>query len=208
MKQLFLALFALFLVAGSSAPGCPQDMVPTSPASGICIDRSEWTLPNGRPLVGASALPEPDAKVDLSADTLCRSVGKRVCEREEWVLACSRGDRFPYGNKYEPGACNDGKWWKSVDEAKVAHLDRKELARLDGSEPPGSRKDCQSPAGALDMVGNVEEWVRCREGRFGWCLVGGYWASQGSRTCESGILIHAPRWHYYQTGFRCCTDAR
>jgi len=206
VKYLALALFSFFIVAGSSSPGCPSGMAPTS--VGTCIDRREWARSNGRPLVGASALPEPDADVDLSADTLCRSIGKRVCERDEWVSACSYGERFPYGSKYEPGRCNDDKWWKTVDEAKVAHRDREELARLDGSEPSGSRDGCESPAGVFDMVGNVEEWVRCREGRFGWCLVGGYWASQGSRTCESAILIHAPRWHYYQTGFRCCSEAR
>jgi len=181
-------------------------MAPTG--VGTCIDRREWTREDGHPLVGASALPEPEAAADVSADTLCRAAGKRVCEREEWMSACSHGERYPYGAKYEPGRCNDSKWWKTVDEAKVAHRDPKELARLDGSEPPGSRDGCESPAGVFDMVGNVEEWVRCREGRFGWCLVGGYWASQGSRTCESAILTHAPRWHYYQTGFRCCTEAR
>jgi hypothetical protein len=190
------------LPAQAAAPKCPADMVETGVKT--CIDRHEWARPDGRPLLGVSGLPEPDADVDLSLDTLCHSVGKRVCEREEWASACSHGEPYPYGGKYEPGRCNDEKWWKTVDEAKVAHRDPKELERLDGSEPAGSRPGCQSPSGAVDMVGNAEEWVRCREGKFGWCLVGGYWASRGSRTCESAILTHAPRWHYYQSSGRCC----
>lgn len=186
-------------------PGrCPLDMVSTG--VGTCIDRLEWRRPDGRPLVGASGLPEPDAREDLSADTACRSIGKRVCEREEWAAACSAGEKYPYGERYTPGVCNDARRWKTVDEARVAHRDPRELDRLDGSDLAGSHPECRSPSGAMDMVGNVEEWVRCREGKYGWCLVGGYWASRGARSCASAILTHAPRWHYYQTGFRCCSD--
>lgn len=203
LATILLTFAGLAALGSTSAHSCPTDMAPTG--GGTCIDRHEWSRPDGRPLVGASALPEPDMP-DLSADTLCRSAGKRVCEREEWQRACSERVRFPYGEQHEPGRCNDEKQWKSVDEAKVAHRDRAEFARLDGSEKVGSRDGCASPSGAFDMIGNVEEWVRCREGRFGWCLVGGYWASRGSRTCESAVLIHAPRWHYYQTGFRCCSE--
>jgi formylglycine-generating enzyme required for sulfatase activity len=200
-------LIGTHLMPAQAAPSrCPVDMVETG--VGTCIDQQEWPGQDGRPLVGASGLPEIEHEIDLSADTLCRSVGKRVCEREEWMSACSRGVKFPYGDRYEPGLCNDEKHWKEVDEAKVAHRDPKELDRLNGSEPSGSRPECRSPSGAFDMVGNVEEWVRCREGKFGWCLVGGYWASQGARTCESAILVHAPRWHYYQSGTRCCSGER
>jgi formylglycine-generating enzyme required for sulfatase activity len=182
-------------------------MVPTG--AGTCIDRVEWQRPNGKPLISASALPElEEGAPDLSADTLCRSVGKRTCERAEWVSACSAGERFPYGDKYEPGKCNDDKPWKTIDEARVAHRDPKELARLDGSEPPGAYRECKSPSGAVDMVGNVEEWVRCPEGAFGWCLVGGYWASRGLRSCKSAITVHAPRWHYAATGLRCCAEMK
>lgn len=202
MKRILLSFSAL-LVGAASDPGCPAGMTPTGVHT--CIDVKEWAGPSGKPLLGVSGLPEPDAKEDVSLDTLCRSVGKRVCEREEWVSACAHGEKFPYGDKYVPGACNDGRAWKQVDEAKVAHRDPKELARLDGSEPGGSRPECRSPSGAFDMVGNVEEWVRCREGEYGWCLVGGYWASQGARTCASAIIKHAPRWHYYQSGGRCCS---
>ena len=204
MRAFFLSIFSMLLLGSSSSGGCPPGMAPTGMHT--CIDQREWPGPHGHPLVGASALPEPDAKEDVSADTLCRSVGKRVCERDEWVSACSHGERYPYGDRYEPGACNDTRWWKTVDEAKVAHRDPHELARLDGTEPSGAHPECRSPSGALDMVGNVEEWVRCPEGQFGWCLVGGYWASHGSRSCESAIVKHAPRWHYYQTGFRCCSS--
>lgn len=200
-------LSIMVLVTGASSPrSCPKDMVPTG--VNTCIDRREWQNPStGKPLIGASALPELEY-ADISATTLCASVGKRVCERDEWVNACSRGEKYPYGDKWSPGECNDDKWWKTVDEAKVARRDPKELARLDGTEPSGSHPECESPSGAMDMVGNVEEWVRCPGTKYGYCLVGGYWASRGSKACDSAIVTHAPRWHYYETGFRCCTEMR
>jgi len=207
----FLSLTAVFSLVGwidspsPSSSSCPAEMVPTG--TGACIDRNEWRdSKTGKPLIGMSGLPEVETKEDVSLDTFCRSVGKRVCTRKEWMRACSGGERYPYGNEYEPGACNDSRWWKTVDETRVAHRDPKELERLDGSEPPGSRPECRSPSGAMDMVGNAEEWVLCPEGKFGWCLVGGYWASRGSKSCESAILTHSPRWHYYQTSGRCCTS--
>lgn len=208
MRRLILALStALLLLVGASSPqSCREGMVPTG--KNTCIDRREWqNKKTGRPLIGASALPELEYE-DVSAETLCASVRKRICYHEEWVSACSRGERFPYGDEYTPGECNDAKWWKTVDETKVARRDPKELARLDGTEPSGSRPECRSPSGAMDMVGNVEEWVRCDGTKFGYCLVGGYWTSRGSRSCDSAITSHAPRWHYYQTGFRCCSEMR
>jgi formylglycine-generating enzyme required for sulfatase activity len=208
MNRVAVGLFGGVSFLGSllgGDPSCPSRMVPTG--QGTCIDQFEWPGDGRKPVLGASALPETEAPRGVDADTVCRSVGKRVCEREEWVSACLGPDAtpFPYGGHYEAKACNDARWWKTVDEVKIARRDKQELARLDGSEPGGSRPECRSPTGAFDMVGNVEEWVRCSEGEYGWCLVGGYWASRGSRSCKSAITKHAPRWHYYQTGFRCCS---
>jgi hypothetical protein len=70
--------------------------------------------------------------------------------------------------------------------------------------PNGSFSRCVSAAGSYDMVGNAEEWVRCVEGKFGWCLAGGYWAHPQS--CTEAIIVHAPNWHLYTTSFRCCAD--
>lgn len=200
---LLVPLFCL-TAGGAPARGCPREMVPTG--VGTCIDREEWHDPQTRrPLIGVSAVPEREHPQVPSLVEHCRSVGKRTCDRQEWVSACSGGEhRYPYGDEWEPGACNDNRVWKTVDEVKVARRDPREMARLDESEPVGSKSECRSPSGAFDMVGNAEEWVRCSEGRFGWCLAGGYWASWGSKTCSSAVRVHAPNWHFAATGGRCC----
>lgn len=128
------------------------------------------------------------------AETLCASVGKRVCRRREWVSAC---------HGVEAPSCNTDKRHIGVDEEKVYERNVTEMRRLDQSEPSGTRAQCRSEAGAYDMVGNAEEWVKCPGyGQYGWCLMGRHWADR--RSCTYTVTKHAPRWHYYETGFRCC----
>src|SRR5207247_6504937 len=47
------------------------------------------------------------------AQGACRASGKRLCTFDEWTAACrGRPDHdnlYPYGDTYEPGACNEGK---------------------------------------------------------------------------------------------------
>lgn len=185
---------------------CPSDMVVAR--EGVCIDRYEWPNKKGvRPLVYASGTDDPRYENDpiTEAELLCATVKKRVCTKNEWQYAC--GDKYPYGVTFEPGACNTDKTFRKVDEYKVDHYDKKELERLDQSAPAGSYPGCRSPSGAYDMVGNAEEWVRCSEGLYGWCLMGRYWADPKS-SCTYVVTKHHPRWHFYETGFRCCKDMK
>lgn len=204
MKSTILAvcLFAILLThaARSQLASCPEDMVVAR--EGVCIDRYEWPNKKGvRPLVYATGLEDDRWHEVNEASLLCATVHKRVCTKTEWQHAC--GERYPYGDKFDPTACNTEKRFRKVDEAKVDKYDKKELARLDQSEPAGSYEKCRSPSGAYDMVGNAEEWVHCDEGTFGWCLMGRHWAdNRGS--CRFVVTKHHPRWHYYSTGFRCC----
>lgn len=72
----------------------------------------------------------------------------------------------------------------------------------------GERPDCVAEAGVEDLVGNVEEWVRRRDGgdgpQFSGALVGRYWAE--SRTCRSRVTSHGNAFRFYEIGFRCCRD--
>ena len=214
-RELFAAVFVglccTTLGASSAGPECPRDMVLAT--RGVCIDRYEWPNEKGvRPLVGATALPtDYDARAGrvLDADTLCKKVNKRVCTRDEWVSACLYRDSvWPDGKRPEQGSrplrCNNDKGWRTVDENKVHSRSPREFRRLDGRDPAGSRRGCLSDSGAFDMVGNTEEWVRCKEGRFGWCLMGRFWSDPQS--CSHTVTVHSPYWHYYETGFRCCLD--
>lgn len=213
-----LGLGALAWSPGSKTPECPSDMVPTG--LGSCIDRFEWPNQKGvKPLIGVSGIAE---RVDLEAgrvmdaERLCASVGKRVCRRYEWVTACQGPNRtkYPFGSKipkYSPdeqnGLCNYDKWFRRVDEYKVSIRDPGEMKRLDQSEPSGSRETCQSASGAYDMMGNAEEWVKCPDlGVDDWCLMGRYWSSP--QPCQFTITKHSPRWHYYESGFRCCLSLK
>lgn len=173
-------------------------MVPSA-VPNVCIDRYEWPNKKGvYPLTYASALEDDRTNVVLDANTLCAGhpEHKRPCDIEEWQSAC-------FGTV--PAACNVSALYLKVDEAKVDRWDMAELKRLDQSMPSGSLDRCRSVTGAYDMVGNVEEWVRCPQGMFGWCLMGRFWAEKTS-SCNYVVRKHAPRWHYYETGFRCCKD--
>lgn len=213
MKRILTAALAISLM-GSASEECPADMVPTG--VGSCIDRYEWPNRAGElPTVGLSALPEPqdaEAGLTLDADTLCRSVGKRVCRLGEWRSACLyKAGAWPEGKapaNYEPGelACNADKLYRgTVNERAIDKRHPAEFERLDQREPSGARVRCESESGARDMVGNAEEWVRCPGvGKFGWCLMGRYWADP--RSCNYTVTVHAPRWHFYETGARCCSE--
>jgi sulfatase modifying factor 1 len=202
------------LSAGSERVGCPRDMAVVGES---CVDRYEWPNRRGaKPLLGASGLAEPEdieAGKVMDATRLCASVGKRVCRREEWVAAC-RGptrSRYPFGDRvprYDPnkrdGLCNYDRWFRTPNEHRVAIRDPAEMIWLDQSEPAGSRETCRSDYGVYDLMGNAEEWVRCGAGDYGWCLMGRYWSAP--RSCGYTVTRHSPKWHYYQSGFRCCKD--
>lgn len=200
-----IAVLALALAcknASSQKSRCPDGMVLATES--VCIDVYEWPNKKGvRPLVYASGVEDSSSNNELTdADTLCASSGKRVCTKHEWQSAC--GEKYPYGDKFDPTACNTEKKFRDFDAAKIANYDEKELKRLDQSSPSGSYTKCRSPSGAYDMVGNGEEWVTCPEGKYGWCLMGRYWAERGS--CKFVVTKHSPNWHLYETSLRCCSD--
>jgi formylglycine-generating enzyme required for sulfatase activity len=189
--------------------GCPSNMVRVA---GFCIDRFE--APNRR---GAEPLVMQSAN---DAEAWCSAHHKRLCTEDEWIGTCEGEDRrpYPYSDVYEYGRCNDDRPWKQVDEAKLARwpapdaqAHAKDLYQATAS---GAKQGCVSEAGAYDMTGNVEEWVvRTREHANGWpfILAGCYWAGcygGGKPTCRSTNNAHGPDFRFYETGFRCCTDAK
>ena len=197
-------------VAAYAGP-CAGDMVQVG---AYCIDRYEApNAPNEYPLVMESA---------VTAEKWCRDRGKRLCDEDEWERACAGPQRFayPYGNTYEDARCADEKTWILKDEPTITMWPEKpamgEVTRLYQAEKSGTRARCVSGYGAFDMTGNVEEWVVSRQSKKApranvHVLKGCYWSGcyGGSKpTCTSTNAAHADTFKFYETGFRCCQDAR
>jgi formylglycine-generating enzyme required for sulfatase activity len=189
--------------------GCSSTMVRVR---AFCIDRHEAPNRRGaRPLVMQSA---------NDASAWCSAHRKRLCTEDEWIATCEGEEHraYPYGSEYVDGRCNDDKPWQKVDEGVLAKWPSTEAQALAKSiyqaTPSGSKRKCVSESGARDLTGNVEEWVvRTREHANDWpyILIGCYWSGcygGGKPTCHSTNNAHGPEFRFYETGFRCCRDAK
>ncbi len=159
------------------------------------------------------------------ADQVCRRSKKRLCEIDEWVVAC-RGPKkttYPYGNERRANVCNDR--FKILDRHPIPRLFRK--AAPPGTDPKemwmpkwmddkrihemshtlvptGSKKECTNEHGVYDMVGNLHEWVADPEGTF----FGGFFMDtfQNGHGCGYRTIGHPFGYHDYSIGFRCCSE--
>jgi hypothetical protein len=172
-----------------------------------CIDRYEW--PN---LVGEN----PRVYVSWDeAKELCWTVGKRLCRRGEWMLACEGPKRlpYPYGHVRQPSPCNIDRGPVDFDVQAILDPSTRdgEIARLWQADPIGSHPACASAWGAYDMVGNVDEWTDNQADDPSTAepatLNGGYWGPVRD-TCRLTTRTHTPTFRFYQVGFRCCADAQ
>jgi hypothetical protein len=171
----------------------------------FCIDRHEWpNRVNERPTVFVTWY---DAK------QACESVGKRLCARPEWTLACEGPKRAPYPHGWRrlPSPCNVSRPSLHVSEKALSNRSTRDAAieRLWQADPIGSHPDCVSPFGAYDMVGNVDEWTDNSQESTAQpsTLNGGYWGPVRN-TCRLTTKTHGPEFQFYQIGFRCCSDAK
>lgn len=203
---------------------CPKGMVKVER---FCMDRYE--APNRK-----GALPLVMYTFE-QAEAWCSTRGKRLCYDDEWTRACAgpRNWPYPYGATRQPGRCNDDKVWRRYDGALLRRWPRsasnaniRSLEQLyaqaagtsSGAEsvehvqelyqgtPGGQKRGCGGHYGVYDLVGNVEEWTRRRDGSgmFQGRLKGRFWGE--ARTCQSGVSNHGNAFRFYETGFRCCMD--
>jgi hypothetical protein len=211
------------LVDGDFCPSLPYDCLRPTGAVGCaeynraqhclepldhrryCVDHHEW--PNK---VGEN----PRVWVSFhEAKALCASVGKRLCRRSEWMLACEGPKRmpFPWGWVRQPSPCNIDRATLDFDVYAMMKDDTREgeLARLWQADRIGSHPDCVSAYGAYDMSGNVDEWTDNQlddpNTEFVSTLNGGYWGPVRN-TCRLVTKSHGPDFKFYQVGFRCCAD--
>ncbi len=228
MSQAGPILLASFLTVGGCSNGpspnaasvdCPPDM---TLIDHYCIDLWEAHL------VGQSPYDVPDSGTAAStrgvipqgyisgdvADSACRAAGKRLCTSNEWVRACRGPDgrAFPYGNTYDPAACNEGRTTHPVIELfgdntnwLPYQMNDPRLNQLDNSlDSTGTNPLCISAEGVFDMHGNLHEWVADAEGTFR----GGFYvdAKINGEGCSYRTTAHGRSYHDYSTGFRCCAD--
>ncbi len=156
----------------------------------------------------------PNGYLDaLVAERACKSAGKRLCTEEEWVTACrgEKGRKFPYGDRYEQGRCNVFREAHPAMELygnpSVGHQDpRLNRVKVRGKpllRPTGATPECKSEWGGdaiYDMVGNLDEWIDDPSGVF----LGGFYSRSTKSGCEAKVSAHAPSYHDYSLGTRCC----
>jgi len=194
--------------AETTVPRRCSEFAPTGKCQGktvkkhFCIDKYEYPNKLGeKPVV---------MKTWYEAADTCKAQGKRLCGDSEWTLACEGQERLPYPYGYERNsqACNIDKPHPDVNEAAMADPRARdaEVARLWQGENSGSRESCVSPFGAMDMTGNVDEWVINESGMpYKSGLKGGYWGPVRDR-CRPMTTAHYEQFVFYQIGFRCCAD--
>ncbi|MBK7077077.1 MAG: SUMF1/EgtB/PvdO family nonheme iron enzyme [Myxococcales bacterium] len=193
-------------LAVDAAVGCPADMVEVTPVGGstFCIDAYEASHDPAdatKPVSVAGATPWTDVDHD-TALAACAAVGKRLCQAAEVVATCAGpapGTRYPYGDAYQPQACNG--WDHGVGDAV----------------PTGSMPGCVgNAAGVFDLQGNVEEWLQdcghdgspflCGPEMYLCCKVlpGSYKSPDFDLDCQTTDFSSLPEQARPERGFRCC----
>lgn len=99
----------------------------------------------------------------------------------------------------------------SVEPSVWTQLNDPRLGQVDGAlARTGSHDACVNGYGAVDMVGNLHEWVRTDPSAAHGTFAGGYYldTTLNGDGCHYRTTAHAHDYHDYSTGFRCCAEAK
>jgi formylglycine-generating enzyme required for sulfatase activity len=123
-----------------------DDEYEESPAHRVCFTESFWI---DRYEASSADDQRPDTMTWFDAQTLCESRGTRLPTEAEWEYAARGPDSwvYPWGNEW------DGSLLPDPDGGSTP------VGRGNTSAPIGSSPGGASWIGALDLSGNVAEWV-------------------------------------------------
>lgn len=211
---------------GSDDPKAPPDERPMrcTYVGAYHIDRTEVTnrefkrfKPSHDYPEGADDLPATHV-YKKEAEAFARWAGKRLPTAAEWEKAARGTDKriYPWGNEFDTNRCNMRP--RSFEIEPGTQLCVATNASTRGKLPVGSFPSGASPYGALDMCGNVWEWVSDVHEEDTWFgLLGepqrigllrggayGYGPRQGQVTYQGFEPLNAT---CNDTGFRCAKDA-
>ncbi len=210
------------------ADNCIYDLFEDeSPEHVVCFDKPFWidvTEVTNAQFGSAGLFNQPDLPREnvswFEALSHCASRGARLPTEAEWEYAARGPDglRYPWGDSFDPlltNYCDMGCKWEWKDER---HSDG-----FNYTAPVGSYPDGASWVGALDMAGNVFEWVSSLYRRYPYnatdgrevgasnstdwrVLRGGAWSStkEGVRAANRGL--GTPDTRDTLSGFRCARD--
>ncbi|HJN72802.1 MAG TPA: SUMF1/EgtB/PvdO family nonheme iron enzyme [Myxococcota bacterium] len=146
---------------------CADDMVEVED---FCIDRYEAFVTDGVAENGEGETPTGYHSGE-QAELYCEAADKRLCTSEEWLHAC-QGEpptTWPYGDTYDPTACNDSypgghpvvDYFGTSDGTwNTEHMNDPGInEQPDTVDPSGENLSCVSIDGVYDLHGNLHEWV-------------------------------------------------
>ena len=143
-----------------------------------------------------------------AAQAACAMSGKRLCHGAEFLEACggSAGTVYPYGDVYDPVACN------GLDLDGISGGENDDILL-----PAGSTliSGCVSGDGVHDLSGNAREWTDEISGDSGppdYTPVavtkgGSYITPQAGLTCDFALSRAVTTTRLPSLGFRCCSDS-
>ena len=163
-----------------------------------CIDKFEWPNKEG-------SLPEVGFDWYGAIDR-CESVGKRLCEENEWNFAAEGPSSNPYPTGYTrpTNQCNIDKPWLDYTKYK-----RSEWNQIYQGIASDSNSSCKSWAGIINLSGNVDEIINRPNGKPQYRneSTGGYWGPVRARV-RPKTQVHNELFSDYQLGTRCCSNIK
>ncbi|MDP3971929.1 MAG: hypothetical protein Q8P61_03340 [Candidatus Nanopelagicales bacterium] len=129
---------------------CPQGMVFVSAADGFCIDRYEASVGDGCIYAEPASAGETKVNIDqqgCAPASVSGAVPWHYISQHEAQLACAKAGKHLATNR---------EWYAAAlgtPDSVVCNID------TGAATTTGALSECRSAAGAVDMVGNLWEWV-------------------------------------------------